>query len=460
MKLLRTASAITLTSCLLHTTHGSRLAGITKRAPPTSSDIIKKAVGGVLYKNGLQTSCEFLPFDNRAAFIAASCLNYDSNGKVETSSTDYQLLFDNNVLAAYTQHPVEKIHIHPSYDTKTFANNIAVIEFNTNASKSWTMQIAMDSQSWDSVTFVRRSVRPKMNPNNQPWWNNPVVMTPDPTASDCSNSSAIYSANTKDFVCGNVLTGQAYNKSCTVPYGSVYANVGNDIVLAGVFSHSAVYGSDICTASHQASYFTLFSSYVMFANSVLNRTLATFIKDPAFVANTDAAYKMNSTSPSSTTIANVTVFSGDIYPREGVIQTPLNFNTTLISGPVSTTTPIDSSASVMYTPSPSSPTASVVAVPAVPVETSKLSRSQVIIIATVVPIASIIVIVAFFVVYRWRKHRKQLVAGWDARSEFPILDTQPLAQNPRHVPSMPPLPAYEDLHFEDAPVSLPDKAHI
>ncbi|KAJ2522751.1 hypothetical protein H4217_000538 [Coemansia sp. RSA 1939] len=88
--------------------------------------------GGVLVKNGKQTSCELGIIDSRAAFVAAPCLDYSSGNSVN-QSTKYEVYLDagiDNIAAKYT---VTSITVHPGYNAETNANPIAILQFNKDS---------------------------------------------------------------------------------------------------------------------------------------------------------------------------------------------------------------------------------------------------------------------------------------------------------------------------------------
>ncbi|KAJ2505852.1 hypothetical protein H4217_009147, partial [Coemansia sp. RSA 1939] len=120
----------------------------------TNTDI-SSTKGGILVKNGKQTSCELGVIDSKAAFVAAPCLDF-SEGVLEKNTT-YEVYLDagiNNTPAKYT---VDSITVHPKYDNYSLLNPVAILQFNKESTESWSNPIAIDrNNSWGDVLFIRR----------------------------------------------------------------------------------------------------------------------------------------------------------------------------------------------------------------------------------------------------------------------------------------------------------------
>ncbi|KAI8321491.1 hypothetical protein GQ54DRAFT_304749 [Martensiomyces pterosporus] len=140
--------------------------------------------------------------------------------------------------------------------------------------------------------------------------------------------------------------------------------------------------------------------------------------------NQDAKYKMNPPAPQSST-AGTKVFGGDIYPREGVIQTPAPFGSysSTATGDVSATS--TSSTSTTTTSSTASGTTHAASTAASTPDASSqpatrsdagLTKSQIIAIAVVVPVVTCLLILGAFMYYRWHKKRKY-EEGWSPRAK-------------------------------------------
>ncbi|KAJ1959127.1 hypothetical protein GGI12_004499 [Dipsacomyces acuminosporus] len=455
----------TLLLCLFYTVQSSALSppDIYKR-DLQFTDFIKSSVGGVIYRNGYQTTCEFLPIDNRAAFAAASCFDVDGGGRVDTKKTSYVLAYDNNNTEKLVNYPVEKVTIHPDYDPKTLANNIAIVHSNLQAGYSWSVGIAMDPSSWDSYSYVKRKVKNKKNKGNL-WYDNPKVGTASSGEGRCSNSSALYKDNLKDFACTSELTESAYSKTCLIPYGSIYVNYNGAPIAAGIYSHTVSYDSDTCSTKNQISYYTLLSDYVAFAAKTTGREVVKIKKDSNYSPNDDSSFKMNATSPA---IQDVTVYSGDIYARRGDVREQTDFDKLPKSN--DNTAPEESADASPSSSLAASATNSAAATNGAnasssPSSTSSvgIGRTETIIIAVVVPIGSLVLVVALFFAYKRYKHRRRSVTGRVDQADFPILDSGANYRgdgNMRITSMSSALPAYEEIDFgEEQHARPPVKAH-
>ncbi|KAJ2658331.1 hypothetical protein IWW48_004097 [Coemansia sp. RSA 1200] len=113
--------------------------------------------GGVLVKNGKQTSCELGAIDSTAAFVAAPCL--DLTGNTVDTNTTYEVYLDTGIDSKSAKYTVESITVHPEYNSTTFLNPVAVLQFNKNSSENWSNPIAIDrNNSWGDVVLSRRGL--------------------------------------------------------------------------------------------------------------------------------------------------------------------------------------------------------------------------------------------------------------------------------------------------------------
>ncbi|KAI8319909.1 hypothetical protein GQ54DRAFT_298992 [Martensiomyces pterosporus] len=397
---------------------------------------------GILVKNGNQTSCELIPVDSRAGFLAASCLDFV--GKQVDNRTAYWVYIQDTNLNLHSNFTLEKIHVHPLFDPNTYANNIAVVEYNSKGALNWTSPVAMDKSSWTETVYSRRIIRDM----DQMRWNLPSWVSSLSTNLECKNASGLYATNTGSFVCGNwTLTSPLYNKVCTIPYATVYAAVGDTLAVAGVYSHTAIYGADICSVAHQLSYYTLLSPYVSFANSVLNRTLDMFTSSSKFEMVTDPNYSMRASAP--TNISGMTEVGGDLYTIPAVKQkTPSSSSiaSTQISSELSAAGPTSSLLTASPTVGVEQPFVGTSG------STSGLTRAQTVIVATVVPVTAIFVTIGLFFVYKKYKKSRN-VATWDPRAERSNFNAENIARDLGSSPASPRhtmLPAYADVEFIDA----------
>ncbi|KAJ2475351.1 hypothetical protein IWW47_006518, partial [Coemansia sp. RSA 2052] len=114
------------------------------RATASSTDLsslaargadLSKIKGGVLVKNGKQTSCGLGLLDNMASFVSADCLDY-KDGKVDNDVV-YEVFVDPGFDTFATRSVVQNITVHPKFNPSTKANNVALIEFNLKNEVLW-----------------------------------------------------------------------------------------------------------------------------------------------------------------------------------------------------------------------------------------------------------------------------------------------------------------------------------
>ncbi|KAI9505314.1 hypothetical protein BX070DRAFT_251178 [Coemansia spiralis] len=98
--------------------------------------------GGLLIKNGKQTSCELGVIDSTAAFVAAGCIDFSGNN-IDWSK-NYEVYLDAGIDNNPISYKVYSIVVHPSYNSSTNANPVAILQFNKGDIPSWTNPIAID----------------------------------------------------------------------------------------------------------------------------------------------------------------------------------------------------------------------------------------------------------------------------------------------------------------------------
>ncbi|KAJ1866566.1 hypothetical protein LPJ78_001732 [Coemansia sp. RSA 989] len=94
--------------------------------------------------------------DNKAAVVAASCLDFVLSNTLD-SKTEYAVYLDggnDNIRGAYK---VENITVHPDYNPDNYANNLAILEFNSNSNVTMQNNIAPveSDYKWIEKTYTR-----------------------------------------------------------------------------------------------------------------------------------------------------------------------------------------------------------------------------------------------------------------------------------------------------------------
>ncbi|KAJ2213828.1 hypothetical protein EV179_003527 [Coemansia sp. RSA 487] len=267
---------------------------------------------GVLVKNGVQTSCELALIDNKAAFVAANCVT-DVNGKLDTIN-GYSVYYDDSNVqgnkAASASITSSSITVHPGYSTDTLANNIAILQFNPGQGVSWKNAIAVNSNAWSDTVLARRRLANVKGSQ----WATPLTESLSASADQCSSSSGLYAANTKDFVCSSQESVPLMSSQCNIPYGSVYGVQGTNAAIAGLYSFSVVNGGQFCSSSTVTSYYLLLADYISFAQDAIGRDV-TLSFDQGYTLNNIITYSMNQGSFSSP--SGTLVLTGNVFATNG-----------------------------------------------------------------------------------------------------------------------------------------------
>ncbi|ORX73330.1 hypothetical protein DL89DRAFT_265425, partial [Linderina pennispora] len=275
----------------------------------TSVARVREFHGAVLLKNGKQTSCELALMHNKAAFVPASCFDIDSSNNVNDVSP-YEVALDAGGTPITRETvTVDKVIINPRYNPTTYANNVAVIFFNSQAKEEWSNYIDRYPQELTDRAYVRRS----MNDEEKKSWNAPAVVNDVKNDEGCKQASAQFASNPADLWCSPMSVTSPVGGSCHVPYGIVYGIVGSDMVVTAMYSHSAVYGNDMCGDSKAYHYYTVLSNYLNWAVSVVPGGFAIFSSDGQYSASDDPNYGIQDSNGSSPN--GVNVVGGDLYAR-------------------------------------------------------------------------------------------------------------------------------------------------
>ncbi|KAJ1835452.1 hypothetical protein LPJ73_007719, partial [Coemansia sp. RSA 2703] len=296
--------------------------------------------GAVLVKNGKVTSCELALIDEKAAYVAASCLNYNDDLSLD-KDTVYEIYFDGGGggQRGHTMIKNDLIHLHTHYNADTFANNIAVVEFDPPDASTWTNNIAAYPGDWNSSTYVLRAAQ-----NNENTWATPDIFSQSGTDSGCAVNSALYKSNANYMLCTKASTRAsiAGPTTCTMPYSSAYGVGKSSMAVSALFSYSISSADTMCDGSgNQYNYYTLLSFYDSFAQSVLGRSVSEYVENSSALAalGRSASFQMNSVSLAS----NVHVFSGDMLDLSNLFENIVVVNPATKPGVTSTFTVVGTS---------------------------------------------------------------------------------------------------------------------
>ncbi|KAI9501413.1 hypothetical protein BX070DRAFT_236891 [Coemansia spiralis] len=229
--------------------------------------------GAMLVKNGLETTCEFALIDNRAAFVSASCFDF-SNGQLDTSTT-YEIYFDQSKGYTPSKTSITKIHIHPSFDINSLANDVAIVEYNFTDQGNWVNYIAVYSEEWTDTLYVRRVLSDASSQS----WRSPVFKVYDSNKSNCTSVSTIFGNNFSDMRCQNIQINSPWNSNCPLPYGTVYGVLSDTLAIAGLHSYSFMLSGDYCTGARGLYYYTLLMHYIEWGESIIGRQISQLVED-------------------------------------------------------------------------------------------------------------------------------------------------------------------------------------
>ncbi|KAJ2158355.1 hypothetical protein GGF46_003833 [Coemansia sp. RSA 552] len=297
--------------CLFGSQPVAGLPGNFSRRSISSNDI--DAQRGALFVVGdEQTSCEMAIIDSGSAFIAASCLSYLSNGEVD-DNVDYRVAVTPVNDEKSGIHSVTMVDIHPKYNPSTYANNIAVLHWGDPDNIKYHQYIAQDRGDWDNTFYSRRTLASV----SRKTWNTPAVLTVDGanSANGCSSASHLFNSNQDWFTCVPQTTTSMANSKCQTPYGAVWAVYQPDnMAVAGLYSHSAIYGGDqLCgSTGNQFHYYTMLQPYADWAAKMTGRKVYSFAADSSYSYDGSSSFGMsNSIAPS---VFGVETVSGNLYP--------------------------------------------------------------------------------------------------------------------------------------------------
>ncbi|KAJ1769100.1 hypothetical protein LPJ74_004334 [Coemansia sp. RSA 1843] len=273
-----------------------------------------------LYKENDQTSCMAAVMDMGAIFVAANCIKLIGNNTVDTS-VSYKIRYSStsdNVDPLSVLSP-NQITVHPNYNPDTLENNIAIIQYVDGATDGFVGYIGAEDFIGNTDVYVRRDY----NPSNSSW-NKPVVANQPTNDSDCADGSPLYAANKDWMSCTSAVTTSSANSDCSIPYGIMYKqNTSAIIVMDSIYSHSVIYGSDMCTKSVKIlSYYTVLWPYVGFGVKLMGRGVSIFNQTGGTQTNNKTINSMN--SPKSISVPGTTIEGGDLYPKQLAIEASMS----------------------------------------------------------------------------------------------------------------------------------------
>ncbi|KAJ2390904.1 hypothetical protein H4S02_001608 [Coemansia sp. RSA 2611] len=292
------------------------IAGVHGLVSRATSDQLRQLKGGVLVKDGRQTSCNLAVIDSQAALTSADCINVDESGALN-ATTAYAVYLDDGLDGKPAKYDVESIDINPQFNATNLVNNLAVLQFNSKGPVSFQNVIAptTDFSNWDELLYVRYSLKDVEAME----WDAPAY------ASDwvnyeynCQDLSVVYMVAVDDMMCTNKLTPPPANNldACPVPYELVLGLASGNISIIGIYMMSAVKDGDLCENDAQYSYYTALGQYCGYIRSVIGRDFDTGYD--MFHRNTSIQLANYSMPVDSFTldVANVVNLHGDLFVNQ------------------------------------------------------------------------------------------------------------------------------------------------
>ncbi|KAJ1721868.1 hypothetical protein LPJ53_003648 [Coemansia erecta] len=411
--------------------------------------------GAVLVKNGKIASCELALIDEKAAYVAASCLNYNDDLSLDKDSV-YEIYFDggDGSKRGSTVINNDLIHLHPQYNADSFANNIAVVEFNPPDSTTWDNPIAAYPSDWNDTAYVLRAAQ-----NDENTWTTPAIYSQAGPDSGCTVNSALYKSNTNYMLCIKSSTRTTVQgASCTMPYTSAYGVGKSGMAVSALLSYSISSTDTMCDgSSNQYNYYTVLTFYDLFAQSVLGRSVGEYVENSSSLASLgrSASFQMNSVSLDG----DVHVFSGDMLDLTNLFETIVVVNPATKSGVTSTFTVVGTSTQFIFNDGQSgSDGASATDAAGDDVEQDdsdtlesdkasyqSMPKTTIIGLAVGIPVGAIIVAVIIFLVVSNLKKRKQRLQ-WSNNTERRQKDIRELYDELGGAsPEKDDLPGYDEL---------------
>ncbi|KAJ2448379.1 hypothetical protein EV183_005463, partial [Coemansia sp. RSA 2336] len=200
---------------------GSLLAANTHAlAPRATKEQLSLIKGGVLVKDGLQTSCNLAVIDSKASVVAATCLNFMNDGSLNTT-TEYTVYLDDGADGKAAKYTVDSITVHPEYNVTYKLNNLATLQYNADGEMTFQNTIAPIKlfDKWDELVFVRYTLK---DMETMEW--EPISYTTEWIDFEfkCDQLSKVHTVNVDDMVCTDKLSQDVpeYLNLCPMPYGT------------------------------------------------------------------------------------------------------------------------------------------------------------------------------------------------------------------------------------------------
>ncbi|KAJ1672227.1 hypothetical protein GGF38_000190 [Coemansia sp. RSA 25] len=364
--------------------------------------------GAILFANGKPTSCEVALISNLLGYVSANCLSYNAaNGSVDMTP-NYQVMLSDGTTTSLGMFSVHSATPHFKYDPTTFANNVALLKFNSGGTREWKNYIGANRADWTSKFFVSRAVTNSPGSPMGSWLPAQAVAESGDVTAQCAAASTLFASNVNDLLCTSQVASSSSSSSaggatCALPFSSVYGVRDPDLAVAALYSHSVVVGDSLCKYTQIYNYYTLLSNYLEWGGNVAKSTIYLYVADFKYTNNNNPNYSM--VVPSGKPSVTGVVVGGDLSGNSPK-PTPSVTSTSSSTTPTSSSSP-SSSSTTTTTTSSSSATSSSSSDKTTSEQNSEKKGMNIGIILLIVGIILLIVAILAFLLYRRYKKRKE-----------------------------------------------------
>ncbi|KAJ2722499.1 hypothetical protein GGI07_003275 [Coemansia sp. Benny D115] len=324
MKLSAAVAQVTVVALCVSQSVSALALNMTKRTV-TFNNLINDFRGAVLIHAGLQTSCEVALIDTQNGFVAASCLKILSTGKADDNE-DYKVAIFDPVGQTSKMFTLDRIDVHPKYDQSTYANNIAIIGFNTGNSQSWVAWVGGHRTEWNNIFYTNRAMTSVLKKT----WDTSYAAD-IATNSNCGAASNLYKSNSDWMTCITQAPASRVQSACLTPYGTAWGVYQpNDLAVSAIYSHSVTTSSSLCQTTGTVYHlYTMLQPYIKWATNIAGRDMNLFWKDSSYSYSGSRSFAMSSVGGSS--ISGAKIVTGDLYPMQRT-YTPVSVPSTPSTG--------------------------------------------------------------------------------------------------------------------------------
>ncbi|KAJ2394878.1 hypothetical protein GGI23_004517 [Coemansia sp. RSA 2559] len=230
---------------------------------------------GLLMKNGGQTFCGVVPFDQEHVFVAASC--FDAGATEQDIIAGYQVMLSGPGYETPNAIGISGAVINNNYDYKTFANNIAVLTLENADGQTFQNQISDWPSEWPYYYFVQHSLTEVLDA-----WNSIGTAGASPITdfSPCTSASTLFSENMSALICSSLSRKSFIHLECNTPYKYVVGSSNTNSAIVSLYSYSTI--PDTATNGFCSNdggilnFYTNLFNYIPWAENVTNTSISRF----------------------------------------------------------------------------------------------------------------------------------------------------------------------------------------